>query len=335
MKTATLASLFVLISAPLISFSQSLPLVVNKFSASLNEGQKKKAFYQFGDEERFNFNFVPLKRNGVPLADLSEAQKEKAKEMLKAFLSIQGYDKVQLIIQLEPILKVLENRGADDNYRDPVKYYITQFGTPENPVWGWRFEGHHISLNFTCKGNEIVASTPSFMGSNPAIVPSGAKKGLQILEQEQSLGFKLINSMSPDQMKVARFSETAPPEILNGNSRKAKALEPNGIKFIKLDKSQQSLFLELLNVYVKNYELGFSKTLMKKIETAGIDNLSFAWAGSLAQGEGHYYRIQGPMLLIEYDNTQNNANHVHSCVRDLTNDFAEDILREHYQKEHK
>jgi hypothetical protein len=333
MKTTTLLSLSLLVFAPLICFSQSLPEVVNKFSASLNAEQKKKASYQFGDEERFNFNFVPLKRNGVPLADLSAAQKEKVGDMLKAFLSAQGYNKVMLIPQLEPILKVLENR--DDNYRDPVKYYITQFGTPENQVWGWRFEGHHVSLNFTCKGEEIVAATPSFMGSNPAIVPNGERKGLQVLEQEQSLGFKLINSMSPNQMKVARFSETAPSEILNGNSRKAKALETAGIKFSELDKTQQSLFLELLNVYVKNYQLGFSKTLMKKIESAGINNLSFAWAGSLTPGQGHYYRIQGPMLLVEYDNTQNDANHVHTCVRDLTNDFAEDILREHYEKEHR
>jgi hypothetical protein len=334
MKSIILPSLFVLICAPLISFSQSLPQVVNNFSATLSGDQKKKAFYEFKDEERFNFNFVPIARNGVPLADLSEIQKEKVWEMLKAFLSTQGFNKAQLIVQLEPILKVLEKRAVDDNYRDPAKYYITQFGTPENPVWGWRFEGHHLSLNFSCRGEEIISATPSFMGSNPAIVPSGEKKGLQVLEQEQNLGFELINSMTPAQMKIARFSETAPPEILNGNQRKAKALEPIGIKYTELTKSQQSLLLKLLDVYVKNYQLGFSKTLMKKIETAGIENLSFGWAGSLAKGEGHYYRIQGPMLLVEYDNTQTNANHVHSCVRDLTNDFAEDILREHYQKEH-
>jgi hypothetical protein len=145
----------------------------------------------------------------------------------------------------------------------------------------------------------------------------------------------MVKALRADQLQKARFAEKALPEIVSGNRRKAELLEPGGISFKDLDAAQQQQFLKLLDVYVKNYEFDFSSRLMAKIKSAGIDNLTFAWAGSLTPGDGHYYRIQGPMLLIEYDNTQNNANHVHTAVRDLNNDFAEDILREHYERDHK
>ena len=135
-------------------------------------------------------------------------------------------------------------------------------------------------------------------------------------------------------MKVARFSDQAPAEIITGTDRKAKNIEPLGISYKALNEAQKKMFIQLLDVYMKNYEFGFSKTLMEKIKAAGFENLTFAWAGGLTPAIAQYYRIQGPMLLIEYDNIQNNANHVHTIVRDLTNDFAEDILREHYQKHH-
>ena len=130
------------------------------------------------------------------------------------------------------------------------------------------------------------------------------------------------------------IAESALPEIVSSNDRKAALLTPTGVKYSAMNAAQKAVMMKLLEVYVANYELGFSHKLMEKIRQAGIENLSFAWAGSREHGGGHYYRIQGPMLLIELDNTQNNANHVHSVVRDLTNDFGEDILREHYRKEH-
>ncbi|HZX73338.1 MAG TPA: DUF3500 domain-containing protein, partial [Cyclobacteriaceae bacterium] len=203
----------------------------------------------------------------------------------------------------------------------------------KDKLWGWRFEGHHISFNFISNKNKIVSSTPSFFGSNPGIVPRGAEKGKEILKQETDLGYELCNSFTPDQKAKAIFSETAPREILTSNKRKVELIEPTGLSYQEMTETQQTLFIQLLNIYVKNYQLGFANTLMEKIKKAEINNLSFAWAGSLSHGNGNYYRIQSPVLLIEYDNTQNNNNHVHTVVRDLTNDFAEDILREHYQNE--
>ena len=308
----------------------------NKILALLDNDLKAKARYNYDDEERLNWAFVPRSRNGVSLNKLNTIQKDAIMALVKSSLSEQGYKKASGVLELEGILREVEGRGAHDTYRDPLNYYFTIFGTPSNDKpWGWRFEGHHVSLNFSSVDGLIASSTPSFLGSNPAIVPRGTEKGKQLLKDETEIGFALVNSLSADQLKTARFSETALPEIVTGNDRKARALEPKGISYPSLNEEQKKTFMQLLDVYVKNYQLGFSAKLMDKIKKAGIDNLSFAWAGSLKPGAGHYYRIQGPMLLIEYDNTQTNANHVHTSVRDLTNDFAEDILREHYKRDHK
>jgi hypothetical protein len=305
------------------------------FLSSLRPEQLGKAQYQFEADERFNWAFVPTTRNGISFHDLDKKQRDAATLLMKTSLAAQGFQKATGIIALESVLRELEGRAPGDNYRDPLNYFFTFFGTPSTSgVWGWRIEGHHLALNFTSVNGLIESSTPSFFGANPGIVPKGAEIGKQVLKQETDLGFVLINSLSQKQLRTARFSETALPEIVSSNNRKASTLEPKGILFTDLDEHQKKTFLQLLDVYVKNYQLGFSKKLMDKITKAGIENLSFAWAGALQPGGGHYYRIQGPILLIEYDNTQGNANHVHTAVRDLTNDFAEDILKEHYDKEH-
>lgn len=307
----------------------------NTFLSLLDASQKEKAQYTFDHDERFNWAFVPRSRNGIPLHDLNDQQRAAAFALLKVSLSEQGYQKATSIVGLENILRQIEGRSEGDNYRDPLKYYITVFGTPSaTNEWGWRFEGHHVSVNFSSVGGFIESSTPSFFGSNPATVPQGEKRGLQILKQEMDLGFSLVNSFSAEQLKTARFSDTAPSEIFSSNDRNAKHLEPAGILYAAMNDQQRKTFMQLLQTFVGNYELGFSDKLMAKIKKAGIEKLSFAWAGSLKPGVVQYYRIQGPMLLIEYDNTQNNANHIHTTVRDLTNDFAEDILKEHYKKEH-
>jgi len=307
----------------------------NKFLAALPAAMKEKAQYKFDDDERFNWHFVPKSRNGVSFREFNPTQRDAALDLLKTSLSIQGYQKAAAIMELENVLREVEGRESSDKYRDPQNYYLTIFGTPDDTKpWGWRFEGHHMALNFSSVSNLIESSTPSFFGSNPGIVKSGPEKGKQILKEETDLAFSLVNSFDADKLKVVLISDTALPEIVSSNSRKATALTPSGLSYSSMNEAQKAFFLKLLEVYVMNYELGFSNKLMAKIKKAGVEKLTFAWAGSLKPGAGHYYRIQGPMLLIELDNTQNNANHVHSVVRDLTNDFGEDILREHYEKEH-
>ncbi len=315
--------------------AQDIASSANAFLNLLNADQKAKAQYSLDDKERFNWNFVPVPRNGVCFRTFTPTQRTAALSLLKMSLSEQGFKKANAIMELENVLREVEGRGTNDTHRDPLNYYITIFGTPSNnKPWGWRMEGHHLSINFSSANNELVSATPTFWGSNPGIVQSGKEKGKEILKMETDLGFELCNSFSIDQKKKAVFSETALPEIVMTNKRKAQLIEPLGLTYREMDAAQQKIFMRLLDVYVKNYQFDFSNRLMEKITKAGIENLSFSWAGALTTGIGNYYRIQGPMLLIEYDNTQNNANHVHTAVRDLTNDFAEDILREHYLKEH-
>jgi hypothetical protein len=306
-----------------------------KFITVLDASVKKKLMFSYDDNERYNWNFVPTSRRGASMHDLNAIQKKALEDLLVIFLSEQGYKKATGVMSLEGVLREVEGRGGNDGYRDPKKYFVTFFGEPEmNALWGWRLEGHHLSLNFTYFNGVVEASTPSFMGSNPAVVPSGSHKGEELLNDETELAFAFVKMLSSDQLKVAVFSPTALPEIVTGNDREAKLLEPKGILYKDMNADQQKAFIKLLNVFVKNYELGFSSKLWDKIQKAGVYNLSFAWAGSTTPGSGTYYRIQGPMLQIEYDNTQTQANHVHTAVRDLTNDFAGDVLKEHYKKEH-
>ena len=313
---------------------QDLAKKANTFLNTLSAELRTQAQFTFGDAERFNWNFVPITRKGPSFRDFDEEQKNAAISLLRASLSDQGYQKVQGIIELETVLKALEKRTPADNYRDPLNYHISIFGEPSSSKeWGWRFEGHHISLNFSSLQGVLVSSTPSFLGSNPGIVNSGDKKGTEILKKEMELGFLLLNSLDEEQLKKTRFAETAPPEIITGNSRKASLLKPLGIEFRELNAGQKKIFVQLLDVYIKNYASKFSEKLLANIKKTGLDDLHFAWAGSLKPGSGHYYRIQGKALLIEYDNTQNNANHVHTVVRDLSNDFGEDVLKGHYQKQ--
>jgi Protein of unknown function (DUF3500) len=307
----------------------------NSFLATLSPPLKAKAQYTLSDDERLNWHFVPKSRNGVSFRDFSPSQTDAALAFLKASLSTQGFQKAADIMALENILREVEHRGANDNFRDPLNYYLTIFDIPDDAKpWGWRFEGHHIALNFTSLNSKIESSTPSFFGSNPGTVLQGKEKGKQVLKQETDLGFRLVNSLTPEQLKAALISEVPLDEIVSFNSRKAVPLAPLGLAFADMNDTQKDLLTKLLEVYVNNYELGFAHKLMEKIKKTGIEKLTFAWAGSLIAGSGYYYRRQGPMLLIELDNTQNNANHVHSVVRDLTNDFGEDILRDHYEKEH-
>ena len=319
------------------AFAQKTDLTsqTGQFMQNLSSTEREKIQYEFDDAERHNWHFVPRSRNGIALRDLNTTQRDAVFGLLKSSLSAQGYQKASGIVNLENVLRGVEGRNSSDRYRDPLNYYITVFGKPDaKGIWAWRFEGHHVALNFITVNDQLESSTPSFFGSNPAIVRDGPERGKQILVEESNRGFELVNSLTPDQLNKALIAEVALPEIVSSNSRKAETLSPAGLSYREMSDAQQQMLRKLLDVYVNNYELGFSKKLLLKIQKAGIENLSFAWAGSTKEGAGYYYRIQGPMLLIELDNTQNNANHVHSVVRDLTNDFGEDILREHYQKEH-
>jgi uncharacterized protein DUF3500 len=179
---------------------------------------------------------------------------------------------------------------------------------------------------------KLVTSTPSFYGANPAEVRQGPRKGLRILADEEDIARQFVKSLPPDLRKAAIFSETAPKEIITEAKVKIEPLEKTGIEAGKLNREQKDALLKVIKVYVERYRPELAKDDLAKIEKAGLDKIQFAWAGGLERGEGHYYRIQGPTFLMEYDNTQNNNNHIHSVWRDFESDFGEDLLRKHYKE---
>ena len=318
--------------------SQELHTLAQDFLNTLSPELKDKTVFELTDEERRNFYYTPVIRKGSSLRNFNEKQQKAAFALLSASISKEAYRKTREIMALESILKVLENnpKMPDGSVkRDPLNYHFWIFGNPsEDEFWGWRFEGHHISLNFLASKGLLVSSTPFFLGTNPGKVLSGEQKGHEVLKQETVLGLALVNSLSKEQLAIARFSDEAPYDMFTANNPEAIPLNHTGISYSALTDKQKKAFLKLLQLYLDNYEAKFSKTFKEKILEGGIEDFSFAWAGALQQGEGHYYSIQGSSFLIEYDNTQNNANHVHAVVRDLENDFGEDVLKQHYHQDH-
>ncbi|SHJ84038.1 DUF3500 domain-containing protein [Pseudozobellia thermophila] len=318
--------------------AQDLHRLAIGFLETLGPELREKTLYELSSEEREMFYYTPVYRKGSTLKEYTDEQKTAALALLRASISSEAYRKTQEIMELENILLVLENNPKMPDgtaKRDPLNYHFWIFGNPaQDQFWGWRFEGHHISLNFVASEGRLVSSTPFFLGSNPARVLEGEHKGHEILKKETDLGYAMVNSLTPEQLKVARFSDTAPADMFTSNHTDIAPLNHSGIKYSALLPEQQQAFKNLLQLYLDHYEAKFSKEFKKKIKKQGLDELTFAWAGSLERGEGHYYSIQGPSLLIEYDNTQNNNNHVHTVVRDLENDFGKDVLKEHYAHDH-
>jgi hypothetical protein len=306
----------------------------HEFLQTLSEKQKAKIQFGFNEDERYNWHYIPRTRKGLTLNEMTDQQIKAAFALLRTALSDTGFNKATSIIELENVLREVENRSANDTYRDPGNYSFSIFGNPAtDAIWGWRLEGHHIAFNFSSEDNRLASGTPGFLGSNPAIVLSGSQKGKYILKDEAELGFALLHSLNKEQMEKAIISNDAPGEILTAASRQAMINDPKGILYNELDSPQQKIFLQLLSIYIHRYTRLFAEGMMKEIEEASLNNLRFAWAGDQQPGIGHphYYRIQGPTLIIEYDNTQNNANHIHTVIRDLKNDFGGDELLKHYK----
>lgn len=303
-----------------------------KFLGSLKTEQKAKASFDFKADDRLDWHYIPKERKGLTIKEMTPEQRSLAHALMLSGLSQHGYAKATNIISLEPVLHELE--GATRRFsRDQEMYHFLIFGTPEpKGTWGWRVEGHHLSASFTIIKGEFFASTPSFFGSNPAEIRQGPRKGFRALAGEEDLGRAFVKSLDGEQRKAAIVSETAPKEILTEAKRKVQPLEATGVSAAKLNPTQRAALMKLIEEYVRRVRPDVAAIDLKKIEQAGMDKILFAWAGGLEKGEGHYYRVQGPTFLLEYDNTQNNNNHIHAVWRDFENDFGEDLLRKHYRE---
>jgi hypothetical protein len=300
------------------------------FLAGLEPVQRSKAQFTFADAERLDWHFIPRARHGLPFKEMTPAQRDLARGLLQAGLSQRGVLKANTIMELELVLREL---GQNPSVRDPELYFFSIFGTPSDTApWGWRVEGHHLSLNFTIVGGRPVATAPSFMGANPAEVRSGSRRGLRALAPEEDLARELVTALTATQRATALIAAEAPRDIITGNAVEIDPLTPPGIAVGQLEREQAALLLRIVDEYLSRMSESLAAERRARLERTDFSRITFAWAGSIERGQPHYYRIQGPSFLIEYDNTQNGANHIHTVWRDFAGDFGRDLLREHYRE---
>ena len=321
---------------PALSWPQPLDamaLPARTVLESFTDRQRRQAMYPFAAAERRDWHFVPRRRPGVTLGDMQPTQQERVWALLRAGLSEQGVQKTRAVIRTEAILGEL---SGNPGYRDPANYAVVFFGDPTSgQPWSWRFEGHHLSLTFTVVPGQGVAVTPAFLGANPArVLTPHAQAGFTALGSEEADGFLLLNSLSEAQKSTGLIASQSLGDILSGPGREASLTQRTGLAFAAMTALQRQQAMALIATYVRNARPEVAQAELDKLTAAGIDTIHFAWAGSQTPGRPHYYRVHGPTLLIEYDNTQNGANHVHSVWHNPTNSFGQDLLRAHYQEAH-
>ena len=324
--------------------------------------QRVKASFEFGDEaERTNWAYFPRGHRGLPLLEMDARQQKLAHALIASALSRHAYGKVTAIMALESVLNLIEERRLDA-LRDPGRYFLSVFGLPGAERWGWRLEGHHVCLNFTIVRGELVSSTPIFLGANPAEVRHGGAPVIRPCGEEENAARELLASLDSEQRRVAIICDAAPPDFVLSNAAcvpltclpgdvappilqrlfaqvpldQKQALrfdlaQPSGLRASTMNGAQRSLLSALIDVYVDRLP-----EALAEMERAGIDidSVHFAWAGEDRPRRPHYYRLQGPSFVVEYDNTQDEANHIHAVWRSPSGDFGFDLLRGHVSRDH-
>ena len=358
MTRSKLLPLLALVATPLArahDASVEMEQAAKAFLSALSDEQKAKATFAFDaafdapaaakappvatsnpalppPDERRNWHFIPRPRRGLPIKEMTTEQRLLAHGLLATGLSHRGYTKAVSIMSLEAVLAILEKDKKGGAVRDPELYFFSIFGTPGQEPWGWRVEGHHLSLNFTAAGGAAPVMTPSFFGTNPGEVKTGPRAGTRVLGVEEELGRSLVKSRDDAQKKKAIILAEAPKEIVNVPGRSDSKAE--GIAWGDLKDAQREMLAKLVREYLFRNRPDVAAEEFAKVEKK-IDGLHFAWAGGLERGEPHYYRVQSGSFVLEYDNVQNEANHVHCVWRDFDHDFGADLLAEHYKTSHK
>jgi hypothetical protein len=319
-------------------------LAATTFLDSLSPQLRRQAQFPLAHPERRQWSNLPasmFERKGVSFGGMSAAQAVLAHELLRSTLSSQGYLKTTGIMYLDEVLKNLATAQSPQrdfsNMFGQGLYWIGIFGDPEKDrAWAWQLDGHHLALNITVVG-EAVTITPTFMGSDPAEVREGAYAGWMVQEAEDEKGLLLYESLDSAQRKMALIAGIAPDDVISGPGRGEQLKAPSGLPVSRLNDSQRFLFKQLLREYVDNYEDAIAHAQLQRIRRAGIDNIYFAWAG-VGEGKPYYYRIHGPGILIEFDNSYapgsdaGPINHIHTVFREPGNDYGEDILKQHLEE---
>jgi Protein of unknown function (DUF3500) len=333
----------------------------SRFLQALSPQQQQKACFAFGDDtHRRGWSFLPQEtRDGVPIGDLADDQRKLAHELIVSGTSMLGYAKVVSIIALEHVVRAqtAAQIPALLPMFDPGLYSIKIFGSPADETWGWSLEGHHVVLNYTIGDGVLIAPTPCFLGARPATFGV-----LAPLADDEEAGYRFIRSLGEAQLRHAVIYHRPPPDFATRMVPKIGDLElpdhvfvpepdytiddterdilsyirsaPKGLPVTALEPGQAAELRRIVEGYAGRLPDDVATAAMRNIERAGMENLSFAWAGSTRPGERHYFRIQGPELLIEHDNTQGGGNHIHTVWRDTVNDFGDDLLARHYQQHH-
>lgn len=356
------------------------------FLALLEPEQRARVLRPLTDDaERRHWNYAPMKREGLPLLAMTPLQQQAANRLAATGLSQSGYVTAAVIMGLENILDAVEGWSGgrlgvevgSERWRDPQVYFVTIFGEPGEATWGWRFEGHHVSIHYTVGGDSVVSPNPTFLGANPAEAPFGGGGRLRPLAAEEDLARELLLALDERQREVAVISTAAPPDIVQSNRPRVEEgalpiptrrlmglpsdpdwderarIEREGLGFgpeqaaavrysatasglaaAGLRDSQRELLDALVALYVDRLPEDLAASQREALAGDALARMHFAWAGGLHQGEPHYYRIQGPRFLVEYDCTQNDANHIHAVWRDPAGDFGEDLLARHYGEHH-
>ncbi len=314
--------------------SDTMASAANNLLASLDADQRKTLMLDMGDAERVDWHFIPKERKGLSMLDMSPDQHHLLHALLSASLSRTGYGKTTTVMSLEAVLRKIEEAAGGNPFtsmRDPLRYHVTFFGAPsEDGDWGWSFEGHHVSLNFTVVAGDATASTPLFLGANPHRVPSGPREGLRALGREEDLARTLLESLDDEQRKKAVVGDEAPRDIFSSNQPRVKRQVPRGVPASALSEEQRELLDALIDEYAGNVPPDLAAKRRAQVKAAG-NAIHFAWMGPDEPGAPHYYRVQAPDFVIEYDNVQNAANHSHTVWRDFDGDFGRDLLAEHHR----
>jgi hypothetical protein len=318
--------------SPVSATAEMMAEAASVFMASLSDEQRNKSVYRVNSEERSNWSYLPKKRAGVALFEMDKQQQKLALALLATGLSRRAYVQALGIMSLERVLREMEQ---SEEY-DPDRFYVTIFGTPSgSSPWGWRVEGHHISINFLIVEGSEIAVTPNFLGANPAMVTSGNQKGFRVLPAEEDYGRRLLLSLDPFRRSLAVIAAHAPADIVTRREQRVRMDAPVGISVSRMSEVQRNLLFGLLSVYTSRMPEKLADVCMERIEKDGFGHIHFAWAGADQPGMPHYYRLHGPGFLVEYDNTQNNANHIHTVWRDFRNDWGDDSLKAHYERAHR
>jgi hypothetical protein len=314
-------------SAQTVDAGQRIAEAATRFLAGLDDGQRKQALIAFEAGDRLDWHYIPRSRQGLTLAAMRPAQAEEARVLFASVLNERGLQALDNVRLVESVLR--ESQGS---FRDPDRYYLSLFGTPGRFPWGWRFEGHHLSLNVALPAAGLISVTPFFLGSHPATVPGGPHKGLRPLGGQEDLARQLMASLSEADRRTALIADRAFGDIVAGPGRESELGQPRGLLLAAMDGAAHDLVEALIDRFVGTLAPDLMAAQKRRVMEQELGRFRFAWAGPLTPGQGHYFRVHGPVTLIEHDNTQNSANHVHSVWRDLAADFGNDALADHYRR---